>query len=149
MHRGDAGGSDGASGGCVNGAVTTPTITLARTEGVSYALGALPAAGDDGDGDGDGGSAAMRGPMPHAEGWTYVNTSTATFAAVLAEAETCTGVVPEDPTVRQAVCVNGAVTTPTITLATPEGVSYALGGLPAPGTTVTVTATVGRRVCVG
>ncbi len=128
---------------CVNGAVTTPTITLATTEGVSYALGALPEAGTTVTVT----ATVARGyawAEPHATGWTYVNASTATFPAVLNEAETCTGVTPQNPTVRQAVCVNGAVTTPTITLATTEGVSYALGALPEAGTTVTVTATVAR-----
>ena len=53
---------------------------------------------------------------------------------------------PLDPTVRQAVCVGGVVTAASVVPATgPSGVSYALGAVPEPGTTVVVTA----RVAVG
>ena len=79
----------------------------------------------------------------HAAGWTYVDASTATFEVTL-NAASCTPVAPLDPTVVQAECVGGVVTTASVTPATgPAGVTYALDSEPAPGTTVVVTATVG------
>ena len=53
-------------------------------------------------------------------------------------------VAPLDPTVVQAECVGGVVTTASVTPATgPAGVTYVLDSVAAPGTTVVVIATVG------
>ncbi|XBH20373.1 LPXTG cell wall anchor domain-containing protein [Jonesiaceae bacterium BS-20] len=49
-------------------------------------------------------------------------------------------VAPEDPTVIQAVCKNGDVAYPQITLPTTKGITYMIDGAVAPGNTVTIEA---------
>ena len=81
---------------------------------------------------------------PAPAGWTEVNLTTARFTVSLVGAS-CTSVTPAAPTVVQAVCVDGALTVPTLTLPTTTGIAYtAVPSVPpayAPGDTVVVTAT--------
>ena len=134
---------------CVAGVVTAPTITPATgSTGVSYSVDPI------GPYDGsvtttvtvtatlaDG--LAWADPLP--ADWDVVNPTTATFEVTL-NAASCALVAPVAPTVVQATCTNGAVTSPMITPATTPGVSYTVAPAgPYDGnvtTTVTVTATV-------
>ena len=130
---------------CVGGVVTTASVVPATgPEGVSYALGAVPAPGSTVVVTATVAAGyAWVSPLP--TGWSAGDPATAraTFSVTLNPAETCTGVTPLDPTVRQAVCVGGVVTAASVVPATgPSGVSYALGAVPEPGTTVVVTARV-------
>ena len=93
-------------------------------------------------------------PDPLPDGWTKVDSTTATYNVTFADVA-CTPVVPADPAVTQATCTNGVVTVPTVEPATgPTGVSYSLDppGPYDPGTetyTVTVTATLSDGLAWG
>jgi hypothetical protein len=68
--------------------------------------------------------------------------ATATLTVTLDAAETCELVVPEDPSVEQAVCVGGVVTEASVTAAEgPEGVTYVVSSFDELPAEVTVTAT--------
>ncbi len=132
---------------CVGGVVTDPSVAPVAAPGVTYAID--PEGPYDGTVDtpvtvtatlADG---YAWGPLP--PGWSAGDPAATTRVFTLTlNAAPCTPVAPLDPTVVQAECVGGVVTTASVTPATgPSGVSYALGSLPAPGTTVVVTATVG------
>ena len=62
-------------------------------------------------------------PATLPSGWTRVSNTVATYQVVFV-ALACTPVAPVAPTVTQATCVNGAVTAPTIGLASTTGVTY-------------------------
>ena len=111
---------------CVSGVVTAPVVTVATVpEGVTYSL--APPGPYDGTvttpvtvtaklADG-----YSWGQMP--VGWTRVDDTTATRPVILAAAA-CTQVTPVAPGLTQAACVDGAVTAPTLTLATTDRISY-------------------------
>ena len=132
--------------GCVGGVVTDPSVAPVAAPGVTYTI--------DPEGPYDGtettpvtvtatvANGYAWGPLP--PGWSAGDPAATTRVFTLTlDAASCTPVAPLDPTVVQAECVGGVVTTASVTPATgPTGVSYALGSVPAPGTTVVVTATV-------
>ncbi len=62
-------------------------------------------------------------PATLPSGWTRTSNTTATHQVVFV-ALACIPVAPVTPTVTQATCVNGAVTTPRIDLANTPGISY-------------------------
>ena len=76
------------------------------------------------------------------DGWNETSNSTANFTVTLAAAS-CAQVSPVAPTVTDAVCTSGVVTTPTLELGFTDGITYQAvpGGPYAPGDPVTVTAT--------
>ena len=129
---------------CAGGAVIEPSITLATTTGVSYALDPE----DLGDGATD---VDVTVTATLADGfrwgtvtapWTWVNVTTATWTETLTAA-TCAQVAPVAPTVTQAVCAGGVLSPPTLALATTDRITYTVApsGPYAPGGTATVTAT--------
>ncbi len=61
------------------------------------------------------------GQMP--EGWTRVDNLTATYAVELT-GTTCDEVTPVAPSFTQAVCRNGELVPPTLTLPTTDGITY-------------------------
>lgn len=62
------------------------------------------------------------------------------FSGTISQRISFAHAVPEDPTVIQAVCVNGDVVYPQITLPDTEGIHYTVIGDVAPGATVTIEA---------
>src|SRR5699024_8706421 len=62
------------------------------------------------------------------------------FSGTISQRVGSAHVVPENPTVTQAVCVNGDVVYPHITLPDTEGIDYTIVGDVAPGETVTIEA---------
>ncbi len=126
---------------CVDGAVTAPTLTLATTDRIAYT--ALPS-GPYSAGQQVTVSAVLVGsgvgwPPTLPPGWTKTSATTATYIVRFADAS-CTPVVPVDPVTTQATCASGAVTAPSVVLATtPAGVSYvAVPAGPYVGTVTTV-----------
>ena len=127
---------------CSEGEVIAPTLTLAPVDGISY----LVTPTDLGDGTADVEvtvAAALAegyewGQLP--EGWTQVDLVTATFSAVL-EGTSCTEITPVSPSVVQSQCVEGALSDPSLTLATTDRITYSVDNAdPAPGDAVIVTA---------
>ena len=88
--------------------------------------------------------AGVAGPIELPAGWTEATPTTATYDGDVRR-WACTPVVPADPEVMQATCVNGAVTVPTVTPPGRRGSSTAsIRRVRDDGTaeyTVTVTAT--------
>jgi hypothetical protein len=132
---------------CVDGAVTTPTLTLPETDGITYTAD-VPPPYEPGDTVVVTATLAATGvawPDPLPSGWELVNPTTATYTVMFAD-ESCTLATPLDPGVVPATCANGVVTDHTVTPTPAEGIIYALDP-PGPtydGTqdvTVTVTAT--------
>lgn len=128
---------------CTGGELVPPTVTPATTEGLSYELSGGMAPGATvlvtatlADG-------FAWGEMP--EGWTEVNATTATIDLSLADVE-CEQVIPAAPVVQQAVCIDGGLIDPTVTLQDTNGISYTLDGDIVSGGTVTVTAILGDGV---
>ncbi len=80
-------------------------------------------------------------PTTMPSGWTRVTATTATYTVTF-DPNPCTPVSPAGPSVTESVCVDGAPTAPTLTLATTEGVTYSVdpAGPYEPGQEVTVTA---------
>ncbi|MGC4108739.1 MAG: hypothetical protein QM753_20645 [Thermomicrobiales bacterium] len=124
---------------CTGGALTTPSVIPATTEGITYTMtgevvngGTVIVTATVKDGYG-------WGTMP--TGWTKVNDSTATFTVELDEVE-CMPVVPVDPIVMNSECLGGALTSPSVIPVPTEGVVYTLSGEVVNGGTVTVIATV-------
>ncbi len=74
--------------------------------------------------------------------WVRVDADTAEWTATLALAS-CDAVTPVAPSVVEAVCVNGVVTVPTLTLPSTTGITYTVDDDPPyeQGQSVTVTAT--------
>lgn len=62
------------------------------------------------------------------------------FSGAISQRISFAQAVPEDPSVTQAVCMNGDVVYPQITLPVTEGITYDIVGAVVPGATVTVTA---------
>ena len=62
------------------------------------------------------------------------------FSGTISQRISFAQAMPEDPTVTQAVCVNGDVVSPQITLPDTEGIHYTVIGDVAPGATVTIEA---------
>ncbi len=128
---------------CVNGTVVAPSISLPVTTGIIYRVD--PPGPYEGSEDTTVTVTATLvdgyewGDLP--EGWEGADTATATLEVTLI-GTTCDEVTPVAPTVEAAVCVNGAVTAPTLTLATTDGVTYSAdpAGPYAAGDTVTITA---------
>ena len=132
---------------CAGGAVVAPTVTTAEEPaGVHYAV--IPS--DLGDGTSVLqarvtatiiGGFAWTDPLPG--GWEPTsNPSVIVFEVTLAAAS-CRPVTPEQPDVEQAVCRNGAVGAPTLTLPTTTDITYEANTAPPyrAGQTVVVTAT--------
>ena len=123
-----------------DGSATAPTVTLAETAGISYAI----------DGDVKAGATvtitatADKGSfLTEAKGWTLAEDKrTATIKITLEDVACDQPVAPVAPEVAQAVCTeDGSATAPTVTLAETAGISYAFDGDVKAGSTVTVTAT--------
>jgi LPXTG-motif cell wall-anchored protein len=135
---------DVAQAGCVNGRVTAPTITPTPTPGITYAV--TPGGSYDGTVDHtvtvtatlDDGFEWVD-PLP--DGWTLVDSVTATFTVELA-ASSCQIVTPALPAIDEAECVDGALTEPTLTITPTAGIRYSTDAPTpyAPGQTVVVTA---------
>ncbi|SEE85300.1 InlB B-repeat-containing protein [Ruania alba] len=149
---------------CVDGGLTDPTLTLPETEGVTYTVDpagpyepgqtvVITATLADGYAWGEetialakvmGLMVADEIPLPSGwpESWTWVSPTEATFEVTFEEVE-CTPAVPESPDLTQAVCVDGDLSDPTLTLAETEGITSMAsprGGYQA-GDSVIVTAT--------
>ena len=80
------------------------------------------------------------GQLP--EGWVRVDAASATWTRTLSKTS-CDEVTPAAPELVQAVCVNGVVTRPTLTLADTDVITYSAdpAGPYSQGQSVTVTAT--------
>ncbi len=110
---------------CTGGVVTTPTLTLAATDGITYMTDADPpyrpgqsvvvTATLDAKGVG--------WPAELPEGWTETSDTVARFTVEF-DAVECTPVSPVAPTVTQATCTAGAVTAPTISVGNTTGIVY-------------------------
>ena len=131
---------------CVDGVVTDPLVTPAdEPEGIEYTV----TPGEYGPGDPVTVEAELVAagagwpPADEMPGWTITSPTTATFTVTLAEAVPCAPLVPLDPDVVEATCVDGVVTDPLVTPADePEGIEYTVPpGEYGPGDPVTVTAT--------
>lgn len=128
----------------VPGDPTKPTLTLAETEGIVYTVKGTVAAGET--------VTVTASPdkgykLGAADGWVVNPDGTAT-ASVKFDNIDCepvtppTKVSPVAPTLKQAEClVPGDPTTPTLTLAKSDGITYTTKGNVAEGQTVIVTAT--------
>ncbi len=76
------------------------------------------------------------------EGWTLNDDGTASYTVTFNDAADCiVEAAPVAPGVAQAVCTDGKVNPPTMTLASTKGITYASSGNVANGETVNVTAT--------
>lgn len=62
------------------------------------------------------------------------------FSGTISQRISFAQAVPEDPTVTEAVCINGDVVYPQITLPDTEGITYTIVGNVAPGETITIEA---------
>ena len=130
---------------CASGVVSEPTIVLPRSRGITY--GADPPGPYDGTEDVEVIVTALARPgygwEPLPAGWTQVDAATATFTVTLV-GTSCDERFPVQPTITQAVCANGVVTAPTLTVAATDGITYDTDIDPpyAPGATVVVTATI-------
>ncbi len=109
---------------CAGGVVTRPTLALAETDGITYAA-------DPEDPYTQGQSVLVTAtldaedvgwPDQLPEGWTETSDTQATFTVEF-DAVACKPVTPVAPTVTQATCVNGAVTSPAIVLGRPRRAS--------------------------
>ena len=131
---------------CANGVLSTPTLELVTTDGVTYTVDpeAPYAAGDTVTVIATLRPAGVGWPDELPDGWSRQSNTRATFELTFDDVS-CTPVAPADPTVTQATCANGAVTVPEITLLETTGVVYVLDPAgPYVGTqdtTVAVTAT--------
>ena len=130
---------------CVNGVVTNGTVTVATTPtGVTYvALATPPYAGTQNH------VVTVRavlldgyawGQMP--PGWVMTSPSAAKFVVTLT-AGSCQVVTPVAPSVTEAVCRNGLIEAPRLTLTNTDRINYSASPPPAyaPGQSVMVTAT--------
>jgi large repetitive protein len=132
---------------CANGVVSQPTLTLATTDGITYSVDPSPPY-QAGQGVLVTATLAPTGvgwPDHLPDGWTRRSATQATFAVTF-DAVSCTPVLPAMPTVAQATCANGEVTTPEVTAPSTTGIVYVLDP-PGPydgsaDVQVTVTATV-------
>ena len=129
---------------CLNGEVTTPEITPPNTTGIVYVLDPPGAYNGTRDATVTVTATVINGfgwmQMP--PGWTQVDPATATFIVRLV-GTTCAQVSPVEPALTQAVCADGVVSEPSLTLAETDGITYAVAPQ-APyvaGQSVTVTAT--------
>ena len=102
---------------CADGAVTTPTVVLVVTPGVTYAAQSVgcvqPRGHHGGDGDGDGGRRVRVGSGEPAV--DVVSDLRATMTVTL-NAASCAEVLPVAPTVVEARCRAGVVERPSLTL---------------------------------
>lgn len=71
---------------------------------------------------------------------TIGTVSNAEFSGTISQRISSAHAVPENPTVTQAVCMNGDAVYPQITLPDTEGITYSIVGDVAPGETVTIEA---------
>ncbi len=138
---------------CVNGAVTAPTLTLATTDGVTYSVDSNPpyVAGGRVVVTATLNATGVAWPPTLPTGWTRTGNTTATYTVNFASV-TCKPVSPVNPTVTQATCTNGAVTSPIITLPVTTGLIYSTDADDISDGTkdhlVTITATTRRRLPV-
>lgn len=124
---------------CLDGVTTGPEIVVNDPEsGLVYVIGEVDS--ETGEyivqamlGDGQ-----AWGEMP--AGWTIDSSTLATYRGQL-DLAPCTTIVPENPTVVPAVCVEGEVTKPVVTLPETSGVTYTIDGDIVAGGTVVVQAT--------
>jgi hypothetical protein len=125
---------------CVAGGLTEPTITATDTDAITYTFnaedvvngGTVIVTATLGDGSG-------WGELP--EGWTQVNSTTATYTVELADVACRVG-LPIDPIVLAPTCVDGEAANPSITLPESGDFVYTMSGDEVPGGTVVVTARV-------
>ncbi len=125
---------------CIAGGLTEPTLTTTDTNVITYTFNAEDVV--------NGGSVIVTatiidgsawGDMP--DGWTMVNSTTATYTVELADVQ-CTVGLPVDPVVLAPTCVDGEAVNPSITLPESNDFVYTMSGDVVPGGTVVVTATV-------
>ncbi len=129
---------------CANGVVTVPTIHFANTDGVVYT--ANPTGPYDGNVDT---TVTIIAVVEGGYGWGQIDNGWEKRNAVIAtlrvtlHGASCTSTTPVAPSVVEAECVNGAVTAPTLTLATTDDITYSVDKNPpySAGDQVTVTAT--------
>ena len=131
---------------CTRGQVTVPMLTLAGTDGITYAADPPGpyAAGQSVTVTATLDPSGVAWPEQLPPAWTRASDTTATYAVTF-ENVSCHLGAPVAPTVIQATCVGGAVSLPEIVLPRSFGIAYSLD--PAPpydptiDTQVTVTAT--------
>ena len=111
---------------CADGVVSPPHVGVPVTDGITYRIEpdralqpgdpfVITATLDD---------TGVAWPDPLPPGWVQTSPTTATYSGTL-EDVACVPVAPVAPTVTQATCANGVVTTPSVVLATvPTGVAY-------------------------
>lgn len=127
------------------GDASAPTLTLAETEGITYRTEGEIAAGSTVTvtATADEGYVLENAQSFTSNGWTANEDGTATTTVAFADALDCSvATAPAAPTLTNAVCTaDGTVTTPTLTLAETENVSYETTGSVAAGEKVSVVAT--------
>ncbi|MGB3305180.1 MAG: hypothetical protein WBA63_03280 [Thermomicrobiales bacterium] len=124
---------------CTGGHLTTPTLEIQETTGITYTTDTEPA---------NGGTVVVTatlqdtyswGTMP--DGWTKTGPDTATYTVHFENVE-CTPVTPVDPIVTQAQCLTGQLTSPTVTTTDTDAIHYTFDQADVVnGGTVVVTAT--------
>ncbi|WP_269938289.1 InlB B-repeat-containing protein [Arthrobacter sp. HY1533] len=120
------------------GTASSPTLTFASTAGVSYTQNKDAAAGTK--------VTVTASPkfghkLAAAEGWTPKHDGTATFTVKFSTPDCMVKASPAVPTAAQAVCSNGTLTAPTLSLASTTGISYKASRSAENGKSVTVRAT--------
>ncbi|MDQ0279323.1 hypothetical protein QO003_003626 [Arthrobacter silviterrae] len=120
------------------GTATTPELTVpANSDGITYSTEGTAAQGE-----------TVRVTATPAEGysltegngWMLNEDGTASYEIHFDTVDCVVAATPSAPTVTQAVCTNGTVSTPTLALATTKGITYTTAGTPATGKSATVTA---------
>ena len=112
---------------CTAGVVVPASVSVGPTTGITYVV--EPASFGDGSADVE---VTVTATVTDGFGWgtivapwVRVDADTAEWTATLALAS-CDAVTPVAPTVVEAVCVNGVVTAPTLTLPSTTGITYTL-----------------------
>jgi hypothetical protein len=126
---------------CIDNEVQQPSVTPNETDGIVFTQSGEASPG---------GTVVITAtlqpdyqfPTTMPEGWTNNGDGTATFTVVLDLPECLEQVALAAPAVTDVACQSGALTTPTVTPLTSDGLAYAETGDEAPGGTVSVTASV-------
>ena len=121
------------------GAATTPELTLpANSDSVSYTVDGTPAQGATVTVTATAGQGHALAP---ANGWIMNEDGTASYTVTFETVDCIVEAAPAAPSITQAVCTNGTVSAPTLSLPSTTGITYATVGSVANGATVGVTAT--------
>ncbi|MBP2411737.1 uncharacterized protein YgiM (DUF1202 family) [Arthrobacter stackebrandtii] len=130
------------------GVVSDPTLTLPKdSDTIKYTLEGTVAVGKT--------ATVLATPaaghaVTETDGWTLNEDGTASYTVAFNAAPDCTvEATPAAPGIKQAVCTDGKVTQPAMTLASTKGITYATSGNVANGETVNVTATAASGYSLG